>query len=94
MDDIILLTKTQRAFQKARKTVFKHLKALKLKLLPHKTRMGKLAKKGFHYLGVTYELARTVHGPEAVEKQQKTQVQTTLHPRSCRQALDLVKMLA
>ena len=92
MDDIIILAKDKRSFQRARKRVFMHLKALKLKCSPHKTKMGKLAK-GFHYLGVTYEVARTLHGPEAVEKQHKTQVKTTLHERSCRRALDNIALL-
>ena len=70
---------------KARKSLFEVLKALRLKISPHKTRMGAL-KQGFHFLGVNFEVARTPQG-----KIQETKV--TIHPRSCRRALDNVVAL-
>lgn len=86
MDDGILLLQTKRQYIKARKLLFKILRELKLKISPHKTKMGAL-KTGFHYLGVKYELSQNSH----------TQIQVTavtLHPRGCRRALDKVKTLS
>jgi hypothetical protein len=63
--------------------MFEVLKALKLKISPHKTKMGKLA--AFHFLGVQFNVTQTTPN--------KTQVKTTLHARSCRRALTKVKTL-
>ena len=80
MDDVIILFKTQRQYQRAKKQIFKILRELRLKLSPHKTKMGKLDKP-FHFLGVTFGVART--------HQSKTQLVTIdIHDRCCRRALD------
>lgn len=85
MDDILILVKNKRQYAKARKRVFAILRDLKLKVSPHKTRMG-LLKKGFHFLGVNFEAARTLQG-----KIQEAAVD--IHPRSCRRALDKVQAM-
>lgn len=81
MDDVLILLKTQRQYQRAKKRVFKILRTLKLKISPHKTKMGKLDKP-FHFLGVTFDMART--------HQSEFQLQATIdiHDRCCRRALD------
>ena len=79
-------------FQKAgtwcklmRKRLFTILKELKLKISPHKTRMGAL-KAGFHFLGVNFEVSQN--------PQSKTQLTTVdVHPRTCRRALDTVAVM-
>lgn len=82
MDDIIILVGNKRQYIKARKKLFKILKELKLKLSPHKSRMGAL-KGGFHFLGCNFEVSRN--------PQRQTQVVTVnIHDRSCRRALDKV----
>jgi hypothetical protein len=87
MDDIIILVKTKRQFQKARKTIFRMLKSLKLTLSRRKSLMGALVQKGgFHYLGINYQVTQT---PDS----SKTQVQSTLHPRTCRRARDKAQTL-
>jgi hypothetical protein len=58
MGDIIILAKNSRQYTKARKRLFEVLKALRLKISSHKTRMGAL-KEGFHFLGVNFAVART-----------------------------------
>jgi hypothetical protein len=83
MDDWVILTKTKRQYQRAKKKMFEVLKALKLKISPHKTKMGKLT--SFHFLGVQFSVTQTTPN--------KTQVKTTLHARSCRRALTKVKTL-
>ena len=94
MDDIILLTQTKRQFRQVRKTIFKILRNLKLTLSDRKTSMDSLLKKGFHYLGVKYEVARTPHNASACEQERtQTQVKVAVHPRTCRRALDKVKVL-
>jgi RNA-directed DNA polymerase len=83
MDDVLILCQTKRQYQKARKTLFKILRSLKLTLSPRKSWMGKLTR-GFHFLGVNFEVAK----PEV-----KNQPRITIHPRSCTRALDKVKTL-
>jgi len=75
-----VLCETRNQFVKAKKRLKKMLVTLKLKLSPHKTKMG--AFKTFHFLGVNFASARTEH---------RTNPLTTaisIHPRSCRRALD------
>ena len=85
MDDIIILVENKRQYTKARKRLFTILKNLKLKISPHKTRMGAL-KTGFHFLGVDFEVSRN--------PQSQTQVATVnIHNRSCRRALDKVEAM-
>ena len=55
MDDVIVLIETQRQYAKARKRLFAILKELRLKISPHKTRMGRL-EKGFVRLSDVVEL--------------------------------------
>ena len=84
-DDIIILVSNKRQYTKARKRVFTILQGLRLKLSPHKSKMGRL-KKGFHFLGVDFGVTRI--------SQRQTQVATVnLHSRSCRRALDKVEAL-
>ena len=56
--------------------------------------MESLSKKGFHYLGVPYEVAQTSHSTPAEEKERaKIQVKVGIHKRTCQRALDRVKVL-
>jgi vesicle coat complex subunit len=55
VDDIIILTETEKQYKKAKKKLFAILRELKLKLSPKKTRIGKL-KNGFHFLGVDFQI--------------------------------------
>jgi hypothetical protein len=57
------------------------LASLKLKLSPHKTKMGVF--KTFHFLGVNFSSAKT----ELHKKPQK-KATIVIHPRSCRRALN------
>jgi hypothetical protein len=85
MDDIIILVENKRPYAKARKRVFKILKELKLKLSPHKSRIGAL-KGEFHFLGCNFEVSRN--------PQRQTQVVIVdIHDRSCRRALDNVQAM-
>lgn len=95
MDDIIILTETKRQYAKTKKKLFTILGKLKLKVSPHKTRIGAL-KKGFHFLGVDF----TVNNPIGLAESQNPQVKNheakvgvRLHPRSANRALDKVKAL-
>jgi hypothetical protein len=54
MDDIVILLETKSQFVRAKKRVKKELASLKLKMSPHKTKMGKLDT--FHFLGVNFTL--------------------------------------
>ncbi len=75
--------------------MFKILRRLKLTLSERKSSMGSLLKKGFHYLGVSYEMARTSRTSVSPEKQaQQNQVRLTIHLRGCKRALDKVKALS
>jgi hypothetical protein len=85
MDDIIILVKNKRQYIKARKRLFAVLKALRLKISPHKTRMGAL-KEGFHFLGVNFEVARTPQG-------EIQEAKLRCIARTCRRALDKVVAL-
>ena len=85
MDDIIILVRNKHQYAKARKRLFSILKELKLQISPKKTRMG-LLKKGFHFLGVKFEVTRI--------PQRETQVATVdIHERSCRRALGNVQAM-
>ena len=94
MDDIIVLVKTKRQYTKARKHIFRILRELKLRVSPRKTSMG-LLEKGFHYLGVNYQVARTTCGNRNHVKPdcEKIQVTVDIHTRTSRRALDKVKTL-
>jgi RNA-directed DNA polymerase len=81
MDDWVILCETKRQYVRAKKKMRRILNALKLKLSPHKTKMGALTK-GFHFLGVDFALSQNA--------QSRTHVDMTLHQRSCRRALDKV----
>jgi hypothetical protein len=81
MDDIIILAKTARHYRRAKKMLFVILRSLQITLSPSKTTMGKL-NKGFHFLGVQFEVPRSPH---------QNQVSLRVHPRSCIRALDRVK---
>jgi hypothetical protein len=84
-DDIIILVENKHQYIKARKRLFKILRGLRLKISPHKTKMGKL-KEGFHFLGCNFEVSRN--------PQKKIQEATVdIHPRSCRRALDRVEAM-
>ena len=83
MDDVIILCKTKRQYQRARKILFTILKKLKLKLSSSKTWMGALTK-GLHFLGVRFDVAK---------HKVKNQNRVEIHPRSCARALDKVKSL-
>lgn len=83
MDDIIILCKTKRQYQRARKTLFTILRSLKLVLSHRKTWMGALTK-GFHFLGVRFDVAKL---------EAKNQCCITIHNRSCTRALDKVNAL-
>ncbi len=84
MDDILILAQTKRQYQRARKILFTTLKTLALTLSPSKTCMGAIDK-GFHFLGVKFEVPRS--------PQTKIQVSVQIHPRSCARALGKVKVL-
>jgi len=84
MDDVIILIKNERLYRKAKKRLFTILRALKLQVSPHKTRMGRL-NQGFHFLGVEFVVAQT--------PQHKTQAKPTIHTRTCRRALDRVQAM-
>lgn len=81
MDDWIILCETKRQYLRAKKKMQIILGKLRLKLSPHKTKMGAL-NKGFHFLGVDFALSQNV--------QSKTHVCMTLNKRSCQRALDEV----
>ena len=82
MDDVIILIKSQRQYAKARKRLI--LKELRLKISPHKTRMG-LLEKGFHFLGVNFEVTRIL--------QSKIQVKIGVHKRTLLRAYDRLNAL-
>lgn len=85
MDDIIILTSTKRKYVKAKKCLFEVLRRLKLRVAPHKTRIGVLGK-GFHFLGINFEVSQN--------PQSKIQVLTVkLHTRTYRRALDKIAAL-
>jgi len=84
MDDCIILIESKRQYAKARKRLFSVLKDLRLKISPHKTRMG-ILQKGFHFLGVNFEVTRIL--------QSKIQVKTEVHKRTSCRAYDRLKAL-
>ena len=84
MDDIIILTETKRQYQKARKSLFVILQKLRLRIAPHKTKMGAI-RDGFHFLGVNFAVARTSQG--------KIQVALGIHQRTSRRAYAKIQAL-
>jgi len=83
MDDLIVLIKTKRQYRRAKKLLFQILNQLKLKLSPHKSKMGKLS--DFHFLGVQFRVSQN---PET-----KKPLIVQLHARSCNRALDKVNTM-
>jgi len=83
MDDLLVLIKTKRQYRRAKKLLFNILDQLKLKLSPHKSKMGKLS--DFHFLGVQFRVSQN---PET-----KKPLIVQLHARSCNRALDKVNTM-
>jgi hypothetical protein len=81
MDDAIILCETKNQFVSAKKRLKKIVASLKLKLSPHKTKMGVF--KTFHFLGVNFSSAQT-----ELHKNPEKKATIAIHPRSCRRALD------
>jgi RNA-directed DNA polymerase len=84
MDDIIILIESKRRYHAARKRLFSILKDLRLKVSPHKTKMGEL-KRGFHFLGVNFAVTRI--------PQSQIQVKVGVHKRTPLRALNKVQTL-
>ena len=80
---LLILLPNQKAFQKAKKKVFKVLRDLKLERSPQKTLMGKLSEKAFHYLGLSYDWTQT---------QPQSQTQVKVHTRTCQRALSHIRL--
>ena len=79
MDDVLILFKSKRSDQKARKAVARILKSLKLSRSARKTSHGSLHKKGFHFLGIDDRLTRI---------KRSIQTQVKLNARTLRRAHD------
>jgi hypothetical protein len=59
-------------------------------MAPKKTRMGSL-NKGFHFLGIQFDVARTT--PNASQNEQPhSSVKVSLHPRSIRRSIDKIRL--
>lgn len=84
MDDIVILAKTKRQFLKAKRKLHLIISSLNLRLSRTKTLMGEL-KKGFHFLGVNFAVART--------QQDKIHVDMSLHKRTISRALDKINAM-
>ena len=68
MDDILIMLPNKKAYQKAKRKIYKALGALKLELSPKKSLMGKLSEKAFHYLGLSYDRTQTDSCPKTQVK--------------------------
>ena len=55
MDDVVILIKDERRYKAIRKILYRVLGELKLSLSKKKTKMGRLGKKGCHFLGMEYK---------------------------------------
>lgn len=84
MDDLLVLVKTRRQYQQARKILFQQLDQLKLKLSPKKSKMGKLNQ--FHFLGLEFRLSQN--------NEKQNQIHVRLHAKTCTRALSRVKALS
>ena len=104
-DDIILLCRSKRQCAKAKRALKNILNQLKLRLAPTKTKIG-LIDKGFHFLGMNFEVAQTpqkVHTTQNLEDTLTTQkerpvqpayqdVRVSLHPQSYHRSIDQWKI--
>jgi Reverse transcriptase (RNA-dependent DNA polymerase) len=85
-DDFIILLKNKRQYTRARKRLFKELRASGLEISSAKSRMGKL-NPGFHFLGVDFVL------PQSTQiKNQEVLIRA--HRRTYQRALDKVAALS
>ena len=71
-DDILIFTKTFAQYKRARGRLLKTFKALKLKISPHKTQMGRFS--SFHFVGIMFCVRYT--------QDAKTQCDMSLTPRT------------
>ena len=62
-DDILILCQTKRQYARAKKRLKMIIHSLQLTLAPKKTQMGQL-NKGFHFLGIQYDVAQTSAWPK------------------------------
>jgi len=73
-------------FVRIKKVLFKILRQLTLKISPHKTHLGKLGEKGFHFLGAQFFGSRNPRSKNPAGS-------VTLHLRSSRRALNKVQAM-
>ena len=85
-DDGIILMQTKAQFVRIKKVLFKILRQLTLKISPHKTHLGKLGEKGFHFLGAQFFGSRNPRSKNPAGS-------VTLHLRSSRRALNKVQAM-
>ena len=85
VDDGVILCETKSQFISAKKRLKKELAQLKLKLSPHKTKMGKIT--SFHFLGVNFKMEASQNDFHQTHKT------ISPHPRTCRRALDKVRAM-
>ena len=104
-DDIILLCRSKRQCAKAKRALKNILNQLKLRLAPTKTKIG-LIDKGFHFLGMNFEVAQTPQKVHAVQNNEDTltthndrpeqlayqYVRVSLHPQSYHRSIDQWKI--
>ena len=88
-DDILILCQTKRQYARAKKRLKMIVRSLQLTLAPKKTQMGQL-NKGFHFLGIQYDVAQTM---TSVKKSQHPldPIKVSLHPRSIRRSIDKIR---
>ena len=63
--------------------------SLQLTLAPKKTQMGAI-NKGFHFLGIQYDVAQTSAWPKKKEGTLES-IKVSLHPRSIRRSIDKIR---
>ena len=88
-DDILIVCSTKRQYARAKRRLKTIVHSLTLTLASKKTIMGR-AHKGFHFLGVQYDVAQTTAWPKKKECAMDS-IQVSLHPRSIRRSIDKIR---
>ena len=88
-DDILIVCSTKRQYARAKKRLKTIVHSLTLTLAPKKTIMGRI-NKGFHFLGIQYDVAQTTACPKKKECALDS-VKVSLHPRSIRRSIDKIR---
>ena len=86
VDDVFMLFRSKRSYHRAKRRMYRILRALKLQCSPNKTAQGQIVGKVLHFLGVEFQVERKTCDTEKPSQEAQntldTRLKTRLHSRT------------